>query len=110
MAQWWERSRPHQCGQGSIPARTRRRSRFLLVPAGLAPWLRFFTLLKNQHFQIQIRSGTKDEKPLRGCVTANSHFYFFVERSLDSTWAQMQTWELFYDTAIPQFDSKAESP
>ena len=51
----------HQCGQGSIPAEYHMWVEFV-VASGLAPRvfplvLRFFSLQKNQHFQIAVPSG-----------------------------------------------------
>lgn len=51
----------HQCGQGSIPAEYHMWFEFV-VASGLAPRvfplvLRFFSLQKNQHFQIAVPSG-----------------------------------------------------
>ena len=69
------------CGPDQIPASTSYVSRaycwfsplhrnvFLRV-------LRFSPLLKNQHFQISIRSGKVDEGPLCGCASSKSFFLF----------------------------------
>ena len=69
----------HLCGPGQIPASTPyvgrvycwfsplHRKVFLRV-------LRFSRLLKNQHFQIPIRSGKVDEEPLCGCASSKSLF------------------------------------
>ena len=42
------------------------------LPCSESFFLRFFPLLKNQHFQIPIRLGMVDEQPLCGCATSKS--------------------------------------
>ena len=54
----------HQCGPGSIPGPGVICALSLLLvlvfaPRGFSPVLRFSPLLKNQHFQIPIRSETR---------------------------------------------------
>ena len=42
------------------------------LPCSESFFLRFFPLLKNQHFQIPVRLGMVDEQPLCGCATSKS--------------------------------------
>ena len=67
----------HQCGPGLLPGLgIICRLSLLLVPVlalrGFFRALRFAPLLKNQHFQIPIRSGYS------GCATANYFTYLFI--------------------------------
>ena len=85
----------HLCGQGQIPASTPyvgrvycwfsplHRKVFLRV-------LRFSRLLKNQHFQIPIRSGKVDEEPLCGCASSKSLFIYLYIRVYPALYRQQR--------------------
>ena len=52
--------------------------------------LRFFRLLKNQHFQIPIRSGKVDEEPLCGCASSKSLFIYLYIRVYPALYRQQR--------------------
>ena len=83
----------HQCGQGWIPRVDATCGLSLLLVLSLLQEvflrvLQFSPLLKNQYFQIPIRSGMVDEEPLCECATTCTKslfiylFYLFILFSL----------------------------
>ena len=56
IAQRWEHSTSHQCGQGSITGLGDMGQLSLLLREVFPRVLRFSPLLENQHFQIPVRS------------------------------------------------------
>ena len=73
----------HQCGPGSSHGGDVTCGLSLLLVGSLVREvflrvLRFSPLLKNQHFQIPIRSGMVDEEPLCGCVLPLNRYLFYL--------------------------------
>ena len=68
----------HQCGPGSIPGLGAKCGLSLLLvlvlaPRGFSPGTPVFPLLKNQHFQIPIRSGIRGPQVCQSDCTVKCH-------------------------------------
>ena len=84
-----------QCGPGSNPGVDAKRGLSLLLVLSLAPRgfsrvLRFFPLLKNQHFQIPIRSGTQ------GYVSMSSY------KLLSAPWVNKLQFKKYYISMVQE--------